>query len=101
MMSYYKSFMASICIILFGVTAQPAHAQWAVVDVGAIVQLVQQVVTMKEQLDTAKSHLTQAQQQYQSMTGGRGMQNLLGMSSQMRNYLPADWAQLQNLNSVL
>jgi len=104
-MSYYKSLLASICIILFGVTAHPARAQWAVVDVGAITQLVQQVMTMKEQLDTAKSHLEQAQKQYQATTGKRGMENLLAMTKEMRNYLPTDWEQLsatmKSINSTL
>jgi type IV secretion system protein VirB5 len=47
---------------------------------------------MAQQLSTARSHLSQAQQAYQSMTGGRGMEQLL--SGTVRNYLPPDWAQL-------
>lgn len=78
-------------LTIFGVTPA-AHAQWAVIDVGAIVQLVQQVATLKQQLDTAQQELTQAQQQFQSMTGGRGMEQLL--SGTVRNYLPANWAQV-------
>jgi type IV secretion system protein VirB5 len=77
--------------------APAAHAQWAVVDVGAIVQLLQQVQLMEKQLQTAENDLSQAQQAYQSMTGPRGMQNLL--SGTNRNYLPADWQTLQNLLS--
>ena len=75
----------------FGSTA---HAQWAVVDVGAIAQLVQQVSTMEQQLTTMQNHLRQAEQEYQSITGDRGMQNLL--SGTLRNYLPADWQSLQD-----
>jgi len=74
-----------------------ARAQWAVVDVGAIVQLLQQVQLMEKQLQTAENDLTQAQQAYQSMTGPRGMQNLLSGSN--RNYLPSDWQALQKLLS--
>jgi type IV secretion system protein VirB5 len=74
-------------------TAPSAHAQWAVVDVGAIAQLVQQVAKMEEQLTTMQAHLRQAEQEYQSITGDRGMQNLL--SGTVRNYLPADWQTLQ------
>jgi type IV secretion system protein VirB5 len=69
--------------------ASPSYAQWAVVDVGAITQLIQEVSTLERQLETAQSHLAQAQQQYQSMTGGRGMERLL--SGTVRNYLPSDW----------
>jgi type IV secretion system protein VirB5 len=78
-------------LALIGVS-RPATAQWAVVDVGAITQLVQQLATMTQQLQTAQTQLTQAQQQYQSMTGGRGMQTLL--SGTPRNYLPSDVTQL-------
>jgi type IV secretion system protein VirB5 len=69
--------------------ASRSYAQWAVVDVGAITQLIQEVSTLERQLETAQSHLAQAQQQYQSMTGGRGMERLL--SGTVRNYLPPDW----------
>jgi type IV secretion system protein VirB5 len=70
-----------------------ARAQFAVIDVGAIVQLVKEVATLQQQLQTAENQLTQAQMQFQSMTGNRGMQNLL--SGTDRNYLPSTWAQLQ------
>src|ERR1700688_3498046 len=70
-----------------------SHAQWAVVDVGAIAQLVQQLSTMEQQLGTMQSHFRQAQQEYQSITGSRGMQSLL--TGTVRNYLPADWQSLQ------
>lgn len=72
--------------------APPARAQWAVVDVGAIVQAVQEVATLKQQLTTIQQQLNQAQQTYQSMTGARGMQTLLGGIN--RNYLPANSTQL-------
>lgn len=75
-------------LTIFG-AVPAAHAQWAVVDVGAITQLIQEVTTLKEQLDTARGQLTQAQQAYQSITGGRGMERLL--SGTVRNYLPPDW----------
>ena len=83
-----------LTVLLFGAfTAPSAHAQWAVVDVGAIAQLVQQVAKMEEKLTTMQAHLRQAEQEYQSITGDRGMQNLL--SGTVRNYLPADWQTLQ------
>ena len=70
-----------------------AHAQIPVTDVGAIIQLVTEVNTLEQQLNTARQDLAQAQQQYQSMSGGRGMEQLL--SGTVRNYLPTDAAQLQ------
>lgn len=72
--------------------AVPAHAQWAVIDAPAIIQLVQQVQTMEQELQTARDQLTQAKQALQTMTGDRGMEQLL--SGTVRNYLPSSWAQL-------
>jgi type IV secretion system protein VirB5 len=69
-----------------------AKAQWAVVDVGAIAQLLQQLQKMEQAIQTAENQLSQAQAQYQSMTGNRGMQNLL--SGVNRNYLVSDFNQL-------
>lgn len=78
-------------IVLLGVGPR-ADAQWAVIDVGAIAQLIQQYETLKQQLSTAESALSQAQAQYQATTGGRGMQSLL--SGTNRNYLPSNWSQV-------
>lgn len=73
--------------------APAARAQFAVIDVAAINQLLQQVQTAVRQLQTAENQLTQAQLEYQSLTGSRGMQNLL--SGTNRNYLPTDTPSLQ------
>lgn len=82
-----------ICSLLFVGLAPVAHAQMAVVDVRAITQLSQEVSTLQQELATAKANLAQAQQDFQSMTGNRGMQLLL--SGVNRNYLPTSWTQLQ------
>jgi len=76
---------------LFGLVPS-AHAQFAVIDVGAIVQLVQEVQQLEQALQVARNQLAQAQQAYAAITGGRGMELLLGDIN--RNYLPANWAQL-------
>ena len=80
-------------IVLFAVclTSQ-AHAQWAVIDAPAIIQLVKQVVALGEQIEVARQQLDQARAEYQTMTGDRGMELLLSGTS--RNYLPATWQQL-------
>jgi type IV secretion system protein VirB5 len=72
-----------------------AHAQWAVVDAPAIVQLIQEVQTTAQQLATAKAQLLQAEQALQTMTGGRGMEQLL--NGIVRNYLPSNWAQVSRV----
>jgi type IV secretion system protein VirB5 len=79
--------------VWLAVAAVPAaHAQWAVIDVGAIAQLVREVATLKQQLDTAQAQLSQANMALQTMTGTRGMQFLL--AGTVRNYLPTSASQL-------
>ena len=90
----HKTLPAIVLFVLLSITGfcPPAKAQFAVIDVGAIVQLVQEVQQMEQVLQTAQNELNQAKQEYQSITGLRGMQNLL--SNINRNYLPTTWAQL-------
>ena len=80
------------CIIASFAAAPAADAQWAVVDAPAIVQLIQEVQTTAQQLQTAKDQLLQARQALQTMTGDRGMEQLL--SGTVRNYLPSNWTQM-------
>jgi type IV secretion system protein VirB5 len=86
---YWTVFVATLASMGLSSVSQ---AQWAVVDVGAITQLLKEVATLEQQLQTAQSTLTNAQQQFQSMVGNRGMQNLLSATN--RNYLPSSWSQL-------
>jgi len=90
----HKTLPAVVLFVLLSITGfiPQAKAQFAVIDVGAIVQLVQEVEQMEQVLQTAQNELNQAKQEYQSITGLRGMQNLL--SNINRNYLPTTWAQL-------
>jgi type IV secretion system protein VirB5 len=84
--------MVAACFITSFTLAPAAHAQWAVVDAPAIVQLIQEVQTTAQQLQTAKDQLLQARQALQTMTGDRGMELLL--SGTVRNYLPSNWTQV-------
>ncbi|HEY6641062.1 type IV secretion system protein [Povalibacter sp.] len=79
--------------VVFLHVASIASAQFAVVDVGAITQLVQQLQSMRQQLETARQQLTQARQTLDSMRGGRGMERLL--EGTVRNYLPPSWQELE------
>jgi type IV secretion system protein VirB5 len=83
--------MMLMALVSLGLSS-PSGAQWAVIDVGAIAQLIQEVATLEQQLKTAQQVLANAQQQYQAITGPRGMQNLLAGTN--RNYLPSNWSQL-------
>ena len=86
----WKIFLMTIACAM--AVPETARAQFAVIDVPAIAQLIQQVQMMEQALNTARAELQQAQQAVQAMTGNRGMQNLL--NGTVRNYLPADWSQL-------
>jgi type IV secretion system protein VirB5 len=57
--------------------------------------LIQEVETTAQQLATAKDQLLQAKLALQTMTGDRGMQQLL--SGTNRNYLPSDWTQVTGI----
>ncbi|HSZ09538.1 MAG TPA: type IV secretion system protein [Steroidobacteraceae bacterium] len=85
--------IAFLAASILGVPA--ARAQWAVVDAPAIVQLIQEVQTTAQQLATAKSQLLQAEQALQTMTGDRGMEQLL--SGTVRNYLPSNWTEVSGV----
>ena len=80
--------------VLLIATAPAVRAQFAVIDVASLTQLVTEVQTLEQQLATARSQLTQAQAQFQALTGDRGMERLL--SGMARNYLPTDAAALQS-----
>ena len=88
----FNTRVAALCLVTSIAIAPGARAQWAVVDVGAITQLMQQVQAMQQQLATARGQLQSAQQALQAMTGNRGMEGLLGDTP--RNYLPTDWTQV-------
>jgi type IV secretion system protein VirB5 len=84
------------CVALLAAT--PAvHAQFAVIDVAAVAQLISQMQTLEQQVATARSQLTQAQAEFQAMTGARGMEQLL--AGVTRNYLPTDAATLASAAS--
>jgi len=73
----------------------PAHAQFAVIDVASLGQLIAQAQTLLQQLDAVRTQINQAQTLYQSMTGPRGMQQLLNVGG--LNYLPTDLRQLSTV----
>ncbi len=84
--------LITVCLVASIAIAPAARAQWAVIDVPAIAQLVQEVQTMQQQLATARAQLQSAQQALQLMSGDRGMARLLAGTT--RNYLPSNWTQV-------
>lgn len=89
MRRYWGPLLASASLLL----SVEARAQFAVIDVGAIAQLIQQIATMRDQLLTARNTLKQAEAEFEAMTGGRGMERLL--NGTVRNYLPPNWQELE------
>lgn len=81
--------------LLLALMAPMAHAQFAVIDIASVTQLVSEVQQLQQQVATARGQLSQAQAEFQAMTGSRGMQSLL--AGTVRNYLPPDWGTLQGL----
>lgn len=71
---------------------RPGQAQFAVIDVASLGQLIGQAQTLLQQLDAVRTQIAQAQTLFRSMTGTRGMQQLLNVGS--LNYLPTNLGQL-------
>ena len=90
-MSFVKS-LSLMVTVAFAVAAPAAHAQFAVIDVAAVAQLVTEVQNLEQALTVARDHLAEAQAELRSITGDRGMEALLAGTN--RNYLPGDWGQL-------
>lgn len=68
----------------------PAHAAGVpVIDVASIAEAIRQYEQMVAQLEQLEGQLKQAQQQYESMTGTRGMEQLMG--GENRQVIPTNW----------
>jgi type IV secretion system protein VirB5 len=93
-MTSHKAGALYVLLSVLVLATPTAHAQLAVFDVASVTQLLQQARTLAQQLEAARQQLAQAQSLYQSTTGGRGMQLLLGGVT--RNYLPTDWSQVSS-----
>jgi len=91
-MSFVNRLLPVLVATAIAMVAPAAHAQFAVIDVASVTQLVTEVQNLEQALTVAREHLAEAQAQLRSMTGDRGMEQLLGGTS--RNYLPGDWGQL-------
>jgi type IV secretion system protein VirB5 len=85
---------ALVVFMILGGGVPVARAQFAVIDVASVTQLISQVKTLEQQLVTARADLAQAQAAFQSTVGDRGMELLL--AGTVRNYLPPNWSVLQS-----
>jgi len=92
-------------LIAAAASLAPFHASAGipVIDFAAIANLMQQLMAWQQQLsamqkqyDQLKQSKDQLQQTYSSMTGTRGMEQLLPTSELARNYLPPSYDELMN-----
>lgn len=88
----------SVLIAVLGLAsvgaAAPASAGMPVIDVANLAQAIQQVLSWGQQLQGMTQQYQQLQTTYSSLTGPRGMQNLLYVPLANRNYLPANYSQM-------
>lgn len=91
--------LSAVAALIFLLPLRLYAAGIPVVDSAAIAQdaanFAKQMIEMANQLNTLKSQLDQQLKQYASMTGDRGMGQLL--DGQTRNYLPDDWNTVMKL----
>ena len=77
--------------------AAPAAATIPVIDFASLTQLIQQMLSWQQQLEGMRQQLAQMHDTYASMTGRRGMEAVLQIPPQARNYLPGDWVALMDV----
>jgi type IV secretion system protein VirB5 len=93
-----KNLIAAVAVAAMSCAiSSPAKAGMPVIDIANLAQAIQQVISWGQQLQAMSAHLQQLQQTYQSLTGPRGMQNLLPITTGARNYLPTDYSELMNV----
>jgi len=74
--------------------AAPASAGMPVIDAANLAQAIQEVLSWGQQLEGMARSYQQLQSTYSSLTGPRGMQNLLYVPLATRNYLPVNGPQM-------
>jgi type IV secretion system protein VirB5 len=95
-MSPRKSILSLVLLSLLLIAPMQARAGIPVIDAAAVMNLIQQILYWQKQIQGMTNQINQLQQTYNSMTGDRGMQSLLPMTSAKRNYLPQDYSELMN-----
>lgn len=90
-MNLIKSIIVALGLTLIGIGS--ASAQIPVTDVASLTQQMQQVVSWGQQLQQMKAQIDQQKQMYASVSGSRGLGQLLNDPT-LRSALPADWQQV-------
>ena len=101
MIQFKRMGMASVLAILLATAPIAPRAQVPTVDVAAIAQLAEQLLTLQEQLTQLQGLYSQAQQAYSAITGGRAMDLIAPALGTLRDVLPSDYANNMVLPSAL
>lgn len=96
-MSLRRSILGLLFAAVISSAPMQARAGIPVIDITAVMNLIQQIAYWQQQITAMTNQLNQLQQTYNSMTGGRGMEGLLPMSNLQRNYLPPDYSELMQV----
>jgi type IV secretion system protein VirB5 len=79
----------AVCVVL--AIGSNAHASGIpIFDGAAAVSNAEQMAKWVAQIQEMKNQLDQAKQTYSSMTGSRGLGNIMNNPA-LKNYIPADW----------
>lgn len=97
-MKLKKLMMASA--LAFGVSMTPAHAGGIpVIDTASIAKYIEQIATMKEQIENQVAQIVELKNQVQAVTGGRAMGDLLRDAA--GSVIPDEWKQIYgDLNRI-
>jgi type IV secretion system protein VirB5 len=96
--SLRQRLIGAVLLILTGASiSAPARAGMPVIDAANLAQAIQEVLSWGQQLQGMVRQYDQLVSTYDSLTGPRGMQSLLPISPAQRNYLPANYSQLQSV----
>ena len=86
-MSLRKPLLGLVFSAFVAVAPMQARAGIPVIDVTAVANLIQQIMYWQQQISAMTNQLSQLQQTYNSMTGGRGMDS--GRARQARKVASA------------
>ena len=88
-----KKLLTSLAFILLTLCTNVAHAGIPVIDAANLAQAIQQVMAWAQQYQQMASQIQQMQQQYASLTGSRGLGDILN-NPLLQGVVPADVAQI-------
>ncbi len=90
-----KSWLLSVLLAMTLAVGPASASGIPVIDIANLAQALQSFMQLTAQLQQLEQQLAQAQQQYNSITGSRGMGGLFnsGGEQAMRQYAPGSWQQ--------